>query len=146
MPVVDVTLVLRRKTSNQGPVVDYRELDRLLAQGSYKKLLIMRQPIINSAPSDVVPIWVSKAEHPKAVKPTDLHILESIVWRELQNGTKSVILDALEYLMIENGIERALRFVGKLRDMAILTGATFYVTVSDGIDEKTRAMLRRIVE
>ncbi|WP_367884487.1 DUF835 domain-containing protein [Thermococcus sp. JCM 11816] len=102
---------------------------------------------MNSAPSDVVPIWVSKAEHPKAVKPTDLHILESIIWRELQNGTKSVILDALEYLMIENGVERALRFVGKLRDMAILTGATFYVTVSEGgIDEKTRAMLRRIVE
>lgn len=93
-----------------------------------------------------MPIWVSKAEHPKAVKPTDLHILESIIWRELQNGTKSVILDALEYLMIENGVERALRFVGKLRDMAILTGATFYVTVSEGIDEKTRAMLRRIVE
>lgn len=137
---------MRRKTSNQGPVVDYRELDRLLAQGGYKKLLITRQPIINSAPSDVVPIWVSKAEHPKAVKPTDLHILESIIWRELQNGTKSVILDALEYLMIENGVERALRFVGKLRDMAILTGATFYVTVSEGIDEKTRAMLRRIVE
>ncbi|BAD85205.1 hypothetical protein, conserved (C-terminus) [Thermococcus kodakarensis KOD1] len=141
-----MALVLRRKTSNQGPVVDYRELDRLLAQGGYKKLLITRQPIINSAPSDVVPIWVSKAEHPKAVKPTDLHILESIIWRELQNGTKSVILDALEYLMIENGVERALRFVGKLRDMAILTGATFYVTVSEGIDEKTRAMLRRIVE
>nr|WP_245250248.1 DUF835 domain-containing protein [Thermococcus stetteri] len=137
---------MKRKTSDQGPLVDYRELDRLLTQGDHKKLLITRRPLANSSPDDVVSVWVSKANHPKAVSPTDLHILESIVWKELQKGTKSVILDALEYLMIENGHERALKFVGKLRDMAILNGAKFYVTVSEGIDEKTRVMLRRIVE
>ncbi|AMQ17674.1 DUF835 domain-containing protein [Thermococcus peptonophilus] len=141
-----VALPLRRKRDVQTPIIDYRELDRLLTQDSYKKLLITRRPIVNSTPSDVVLIWVSKAGHPRAIKPTDLHILESIVWKELQNGTKSVILDALEYLIIENGLESALRFVGKLRDIAILNGAKFYVTVSEGIDEKTRAMLRRIVE
>lgn len=38
--------------------------------------------------------------------------------------------------MIENGVERVFRFVGKLRDMVILMGVIFYVMVSEGIDEK----------
>jgi hypothetical protein len=142
-----MALVLRKRLKRlTEPIVNYHELDTLLNDGDYRKILITRKPPSDGHSNDIVFVWVSKAPHPKAVEPTSLHIIEALTWKELQNGAKSVILDALEYLMVENGLEKTLKFVGKLRDIAILNGAKFYVTISEGIDEKTRTMLQRIIE
>nr|WP_232461996.1 DUF835 domain-containing protein [Thermococcus siculi] len=91
-------------------------------------------------------IWVTKVPHPNAVPPTRLHVIEQMVWEQIQRENTDVILDAIEYLMIENGVEPTLRFVGKLRDMTVMSDLDFYVTVSDGLDRRIINILRRIVE
>jgi len=128
-------------------IIDYRALPKLLDRFSGKKvLLITRRPPnhLNDVNGEV--IWISKVEHPQAVHPSRMHAIEQITWESLNNGTDGVILDALEYLMVEHGIEKTLKFVGKLRDMAMYKNKEFYVTISDGLDEKVLALLRRIVE
>lgn len=91
-------------------------------------------------------MWVTKVPHPEAVPPTKLHVIEQIIWNQLNKTASDVILDAFEYLMIENGVEPTLRFVGKMRDMTLMRDSEFYVTVSNGLDERVLNILRRIVE
>jgi len=137
----------RNSKNMESGVVDYRALPKLL-QGlsNGQVLLITRQRPEEVKHSHVNVIWVTKVSHPRAVHPTHLHMIEQTVWDQLQKEGSHVIIDAIEYLMIENGVEKTLRFIGKLRDMALLQNSRFYVTVSEGVDEKTVALLRRIVE
>ncbi len=113
-----------------------------------RKLLITRKvPFYSGSPSgNTSVIWLSKTGHPLAVNPRDLHVIEQMIWDILRNENVDLILDAVEYLILENGLEATLRFVGKLRDMAVLSNSDFYVVTSDALDERTRSLLRRIVE
>lgn len=135
------------EASNETPVIDYKALPKLLNRFSGKNVLLItrRHPDhIKDVNGEI--IWISKTNHPKAVHPSRLHAIEQITWESLNNGVDGVILDALEYLMVEHGIEKTLKFVGKLRDMTMYKNRNFYVTISDGLDEKVLALLRRIVE
>jgi len=140
-------MFLRGKTWNGSQrVLDYRALSALLNELKGEKILITRKMPGEIKDSNLVHIWITRVKHPQAVEPTHLHVIEQRVWDSLSMGSKSLILDAFEYLLLENGLERTLRFVGKLRDMAVLSNADFYVTVSEGLEERIIAMLRRIVE
>ncbi|NJE53720.1 DUF835 domain-containing protein [Thermococcus sp. 21S9] len=132
----------------RGPqkVLDYRVLPSVLKALPDRKVLITRKMPEEVPDSNIIHIWVTRVRHPQAVDPTNLYVIEQRVWDSLSKGAKNVILDAFEYLLLENGLERTLRFVGKLRDMALLSDSNFYVTVSDGVDERVLAMLKRIVE
>ncbi|WP_099211269.1 DUF835 domain-containing protein [Thermococcus henrietii] len=127
-------------------VLDYRRLSTVLRSIPDEKVLITRKMPGEVSDSNVIHIWVTRVRHPQAVEPTNLYVIEQRVWDSLSKGARNVILDAFEYLLLENGLERTLRFVGKLRDMTLLSNSNFYVTVSDGIDERVLAMLKRIVE
>jgi len=140
-------MFLRGKVySETQRILDYRDLPAILRRLKGEKVLITRKMPGEVSYPDVIHIWVTRVRHPDAVEPTNLHIIEQRVWNSLSKGTRNVILDAFEYLLLENGLERTLRFVGKLRDMALISNADFYVTVSEGIDNRVLTMLKRIVE
>ena len=141
-----INMLLKRTRRKTKRVLDYRVLPQMLMELPGSKVLITRKMPGHFRDSGVVHIWVTRISHPNAVDPTNLHVVEQRVWDSISMGAKSVILDAFEYLLLENGLERTLRFVGKLRDMALLSNSDFYVTVSDGLDERVLAMLKRIVE
>ncbi|WP_456420499.1 DUF835 domain-containing protein [Thermococcus sp.] len=140
-------MFLRGKVHSETQrVLDYRDLPAILRHLKGEKVLITRKMPGEFSYPDVIHIWVTRVRHPQAVEPTNLHVIEQRVWDSLSRGTRNVILDAFEYLLLENGLERTLRFVGKLRDMALISDANFYVTVSGGIDNRVLTMLKRIVE
>ena len=141
-------MLLRTRPRPLGSrVIDYRRLKSILRKDSrYKKLVITRRSPSEFEGHNINYIWITKVSHPNAVSPSRLHVIEQMVWEQLQMENTDVILDAVEYLIIENGVESTLRFVGKLRDMALMKGRNFYVTVSDGLDSRILNMLRRIIE
>ncbi|WP_258083972.1 DUF835 domain-containing protein [Thermococcus thermotolerans] len=141
-------MMFRGRPRRRGSrVIDYRRLDDVLAKNPQRgKILITRRPPFEVKAPNVYQVWITKVSHPKAVHPSRLHVIEQIVWDRLGNKKSDVVLDAVEYLMIENGVEPTLRFVSKIRDMAVMRNSDFYVTVSDGIDTKVLNILRRIVE
>jgi len=142
-----VPMLLRsRQNGVKRYVVDYRELPNLLRTEKGKKLVISRRAPEELEKYGVDYIWVARISHPKAIPPTKLHVIEQTVWDRLQTEKSDIVLDATEYLIIENGVEPTLRFIGKLRDMAVLHGRKFYVTVSDGLEGRVLSILRRIVE
>ncbi len=126
-------------------VVHYSKVSEILRRFSNrKKVLITRNPS-DCRDRFTLCIWVSKIEHPDAVSPSDLHIIEQKIL-ELINESPIIVLDAFEYLMMEQGLETALKFAGKLRDIALLNNSGFIVTISEGLDDRTVALLKRIVE
>jgi len=141
-------MFLKGRIKSKSPkVLSYTYLPRLMSLTPDGKILITRKMPGEFSDSNVVHIWVTKLKHPQAVEPTNLYVIEQKVWDLLSTGSaRSVILDAFEYILLENGLERTLRFVGKLRDIALLSNADFYVTVGDGVDERVLAILKRIVE
>jgi len=136
-----------RPLRKESRILDYRRLNDILVRNPHREkiLITRRSPFEVNAPN-VYQIWITKVAHPNAVHPSKLHVIEQIVWDKLQDNKSDVVLDAIEYLMIENGVEPTLRFVGKIRDMAVMKNSDFYVTVSDGLDDRLLNVLRRIVE
>ncbi|ASJ11009.1 hypothetical protein A3L12_06685 [Thermococcus sp. P6] len=140
-------MVLGMSSRRENPrIVDYHQLDGLVKRNPHReKILVTRRHPSKFNRDNVRVVWVTRVSHPDAVPPGKLHVVEQIIWDRLNEGPADVILDALEYLILENGLESTLRFVAKLRDMALLKGSNFFVTVSDGIDDRTLNLLRRII-
>jgi len=140
-------MVFRVKPLRGRRIVSYHRLNEILSKNSEReKILITRRAPFELKGKNVYQIWLTKVPHPNAVSPSQLHVIEQIVWDRLNEKRSDVVLDAIEYLMIENGVEPTLRFVSRLRDMTIMKKSDFYVTVSDGIDNRVLNILRRIVE
>jgi len=133
-----------RYLETSSRLVSPENVPKLLKRRGRNVILITRDP---TPPREGVSVlWLSTIDHPRAVDPRKLHVIEQKVWESLRSGNADVILDGLEYLILENGPEPALRFVGKLRDMAVLTNSNFYVVASDALEERIRSLLKRIVE
>lgn len=105
---------------------------------------ITRKPP-NGDSGEKIHIWISKVEHPAAVHPSRLYVIEESLRKNLQPNSV-IVFDAFEYIKVEQGTEAALRFVGKLRDIALLKSSRFVVSASDALDRRERALLQRIVE
>jgi len=89
----------------------------------------------------VVPVlWVSKVSHQDAVEPTRLpYLLENLkAFLESTNLDKVILLDCVEYLLLENKPESVLKFIASLKDLAALNRGILLVSVEkEAIDEKT---------
>jgi len=139
-------LRVKRPLPEGSRVIPPGKVKDIIGEHSKKLILITRSSPHPPNGGNIVQIWLSRVEHPNAVDPRKLHVIEQRVWEALRDENANVVLDGIEYLIIENGLENTLRFVGKLRDMAILTNSNFYVVASKALDERTLSLLRRIVE
>ncbi|WP_457741909.1 DUF835 domain-containing protein [Thermococcus sp.] len=92
----------------------------------------------------IVPvIWISKVKHPDAVAPTRLpYLLETLrAFLESTELDKVILIDCIEYLILENGPESVLKFVASLRDLATLHRGILLVSIDwEALDEKMFSM------
>ncbi len=144
--VIAMLLRGRRPLSEGSKVIPPGKVKSVLKNSTRKRILITRSASSPVNGGNILHLWLSRVEHPNAVDPGKLHVIEQRVWEALRDENVDVILDGIEYLILENGLENTLRFVGKLRDMAILTNSNFYVVASEALDERTLSLLKRIVE
>ncbi|WP_297073974.1 DUF835 domain-containing protein [Thermococcus sp.] len=93
----------------------------------------------------IVPVlWVSKVRHDEAVDPTRLpYLLENLkAFLESTNLDKVILIDCVEYLLLENKPESVLKFIASLRDLATLNRGILLVSVEkEALDEKLFNML-----
>ncbi|MBP1912755.1 DUF835 domain-containing protein [Thermococcus stetteri] len=121
-------------------------------------VLITRENIMEAMsrihPESLV-FWVTRAkegvisETPQiyAVSPTSIDILTDLVAKALQRGYRTVYIDALEYLILENGFERTMKFILNVKDMALNAKGLVVLVVSEEIlDEKQKGMIEREFE
>ncbi|ALM76079.1 DUF835 domain-containing protein [Thermococcus barophilus] len=94
--------------------------------------------------------WITKVNSSNSIYPTDLAKIVDISVRYMNEmkrlGKKPVIvIDNLEYLILENGFESVLKFLTTLRDHALLTSAFIFVEVDpDALSKKEMGLLKRL--
>ena len=95
--------------------------------------------------------WITKVSDERAISPTNLaKMLDMAVKFMARAGEKGVrpvvVIDGLEYLMLENGFTPVLKFLTTLRDYAHLHGGTVILVGDDSfLSEKERTLLRRLM-
>ncbi|WP_456421516.1 DUF835 domain-containing protein [Thermococcus sp.] len=95
--------------------------------------------------------WITNVRGERVVSPRNLpKILDMAVkfMREAKDAGKRpvVVIDCLEYLVLENGLSSVLKFLSALRDHALIhNAAVFIVGDDDFLSERERKLLRSIV-
>ena len=125
------TLVVNKLSSNR-PV---------LLIGRDPPQLIVRKLGVND--SRLRLLWLSTVEHPNAVSPRDLYKLEFYVTKDVSTRKSDVILDGIEYLILESGLVPTLKFLAKVNDITFLNGSRLHLVLGDALNDREVALLRR---
>jgi hypothetical protein len=90
-------------------------------------------------------LWLSRTQEGKAINPTSLGtILEEVTEFIKKNRKTLVLLDGLEYLIIENDFERVLKFINSLEDEIALHNSRLLVSVNPKVlDPEKKALLEK---
>ncbi|WP_167886414.1 MULTISPECIES: DUF835 domain-containing protein [unclassified Thermococcus] len=95
--------------------------------------------------------WITKLNAPNAIYPTNLPKMLDIIVKYMKNAKEEgrhpiIVIDNLEYLIMENEFETVLRFLSVLRDYAVLHSATVFLGIDlDTLDTKKQHLLKRLV-
>lgn len=90
-------------------------------------------------------LWLSQSEGENTIAPDDLHMLEYIV-KEFTRKSKEpvILLEGLEYLIVNIGFKNTLQYVHELKDIAILSNARLIMSLhKDALFPEEYNMLRK---
>ncbi|WP_367883785.1 DUF835 domain-containing protein [Thermococcus peptonophilus] len=121
-------------------------------------VIITRENIMeamNKIHPESLVFWVTRAkegvisETPQiyAVSPTNMDILTDLVANALRKGYRTVYIDSVEYLIIENGFERTMKFLLHVKDITLNANGSIILVISEEtLDEKQKGMIEREFE
>ncbi|WP_148236230.1 DUF835 domain-containing protein [Pyrococcus yayanosii] len=130
--------------------------EREKCYGVFKRLLELRLPgiAVSRDPPEVFRrklglkitpvIWISKVEHEEAVSPTRLEYLIEYLKNFLTKAEldKVVLIDCIDYLILENGERAVFKFLTTLKDLAALNRGIVLVTIDkDTLSERAFSFL-----
>ncbi|ASJ10923.1 hypothetical protein A3L12_06220 [Thermococcus sp. P6] len=78
-----------------------------------------------------------------AISPTRIDILTDLVAKAIDRGYRVLYVDALEYLVVENGFESTLKFLLNVKDRVLVANGTMVLIVDP---EALKPSQRRILE
>lgn len=125
-----------------------RHTERLVHQG-YTPLYITRQHPNHVqrkiGDRDVRVVWLSTTLGRDYVDPHNLNILTNLITSFVQAQEKSVVvLDGLEYLMLNNDYRRILEFLGYVNEAIVTRHAVLLISVDERtFDRRELALLER---
>lgn len=143
-----VSYLVKEKGSDRG----FALFHRLLESRNMNGMVITRtfpEKIQKSERFEKLPIWwLSREENPQSVDPLSLAKIAHVIKEFVQHKEKAVVLlDGLEYLILQNGFETALRFIQALNDLITLNKATLIVPVNpSSLSVKELSLLEKEME
>jgi hypothetical protein len=92
-------------------------------------------------------IWLAESPGLERVDPGNLQMLYHMILEFVRGGPSLVAVEGLEYLMVNNELNKVLRFIGQLRDHIIVEGNMLMVAVDPRtLTERQKAILERELE
>jgi len=88
-------------------------------------------------------VWLSKVRKENAVSPT--HLEKILHWAVTRvTSEDALIIDGIEYLILENGFEPVFRFLVNLKDQILLKNSVLILVVDErALEEKHAFLLQR---
>jgi len=81
------------------------------------------------------------------VNPSNVQMLMHMTTEFVRRAPSVIALEGLEYLMVNNDLNRVLKFLGQLRDEVIVEGSILLVAVdARTLTDRQRAILERELE
>ena len=114
-------------------------ISRISPEVLRKRLKLEKTPIL----------WLTKVEGENTVHPHRLEfLLHTLVdFMRRNNKPKVILLDGLEYLVLENGFIPVFRFLASLKDYAVMNNTVIVVPIRmDTFDKKELSLLKREFE
>ena len=89
--------------------------------------------------------WLSRAFTKESMSPTNLGaVAEQIEGFVSKNNNPVVLLDGIEYLIIQNDLQKVVRFISTVRDSVAMHKARMVIPFNmQSVDESGRAMISR---
>lgn len=79
-----------------------------------------------------------------AISPTKIDILTDLIAKAVESGYRVLYIDAVEYLIIENGFENTLKFLLNVKDHVLVANGTIILVVDpEALDPLQRRILER---
>jgi len=92
-------------------------------------------------------LWLAQTPGPDRVDPSNVQLLTHMTMEFVRKGPSLIALEGLEYLMLNNDLNKVLRFLGQLRDEVIVEGSILLVSVDPRtLTERQKAILERELE
>ncbi|NLX48004.1 MAG: DUF835 domain-containing protein [Euryarchaeota archaeon] len=92
-------------------------------------------------------IWLATTPGPDRVNPSNVQMLMHMTTEFVRRAPSVIALEGLEYLMVNNDLNRVLKFLGQLRDEVIVEGSILLVAVdARTLTDRQRAILERELE
>ncbi|MDI6887915.1 MAG: DUF835 domain-containing protein [Candidatus Thermoplasmatota archaeon] len=129
----------------EEPVTSYQLFSKLLEQ--CEGLCITRQPIDKIAEkygSKFELYWLTKLKAPKVLDPVDLEKLMALLENFLEQGRKVIMLDGIEYLIVQNNYKTILKFVQSLNSVVALKSSVLIIPINPtALEPRELALLER---
>lgn len=127
------------------PVKSYRIFSKLLGFG--RGLCITRLPedkIRERYGLNFEHLWLTKAKTPHSIDPVELEGLMQLLTSFLEEGRRIILLDGIEYLIIQNNYKTILKFIQSLNSTVIVKKSVLIIPVNpSALDPKELAFLER---
>jgi len=92
-------------------------------------------------------LWLAQTPGPDRVDPSNVQLLTHMTLEFVRKGPSVIAMEGLEYLMLNNDLNKVLRFLAQLRDEVIVEGSILVITVDPRtLTERQRAILERELE
>jgi len=130
--------------------------------GDVKKapnLVLVTREDLESIKREVHPnaliFWVTRAAEGQisdtpsvyAIGPGRIDILTHFISSAFDRGYGIVVIDAFEYLVLENGFDKTLRFLLNIKDRVLLRNGTMALIIDEGsLDERQLSIVKREFE
>ena len=92
-------------------------------------------------------LWLAQTPGPDRVDPSNVQMLAHMTTGFVRKGSSVIAMEGLEYLILNNDLNKVLRFLAQLRDEVIVEGSILLVSVDPrALTERQRAILERELE
>jgi hypothetical protein len=92
-------------------------------------------------------IWLAQSPGPDRVDPANIQLLTHMTMEYVRKGPSLIALEGLEHLILNNELNKVLRFLGQLRDEVIVEGSILLVSIDPRtLTERQKAILERELE
>lgn len=121
-------------------------------EDGYKGLLITRQHPDHvekkHGPAELKILWLSTTLGKSYVDPHNLGSLTNIISRFVDDGPRTVImLDGLEYLLVNNDFSRLLKFIEYINEIVMQKKSLLLISIDQrALDDREMALLERNAE
>ncbi|MHC1680413.1 MAG: DUF835 domain-containing protein [Methanomassiliicoccales archaeon] len=92
-------------------------------------------------------LWLAQTPGPDRVDPSNVQMLTHMTMEFVRKGPSVIAMEGLEYLILNNDLNKVLRFLAQLRDEVIVEGSILLVSVDPRtLTERQKAILERELE